>query len=197
MNTNDAKFNKKNFLSEFLFLSILLVVSCAIMYYFVKPLCKEVKLAKLEISLKEKNIKSKELLLVGINDVSNNEKVSENIEKIKNLIPSKNNYEDYLVYIVKLASSKNIVVNSFSIETGQSNSKTKTEKLNEAEIDASFSGGFLNFMSFLRDIENGIPFVQVESVSFSGGEEEDEMEEKKDDLGLMLNQEVNLKFYYY
>lgn len=200
MNINDTKLNKKNLFSDFLFLGVFLVVSCVIMYCFVRPLCREVKLAKLEISLKEKNIESKELLLLGINDASDNndEKVNENVEKINNLIPSKNNYENYLAHIVKLASAKNIVISNFSVEGGRSDLKTKNKKLNESEIVFSSSGGFLNFISFLRDIENGIPFVQVESISIFGSKKEDGEEgEKENNLGLILNQQVSLKFYYY
>ena len=204
MNISDTKFNKKNLFSEFLFLGIFLLVSCAIMYYFVRPLCREVKLSKLEISLKEKNIESKELLLLGISGVGNNDgNVDENVEKINNLIPSRNNYENYLAHIIKLANSKNIVVNNFSVEGGRSDPKTKNKKLNKAKISFSSSGGFLNFISFLRAIENGIPFVQVESISISGGTEEDEKKEKEEkeekeiDLGLVLEQQVSLKFYYY
>ncbi len=195
MNINDTKLNKKNLFSEFLFLGIFLLVSCIIMHCFVRPLCREVKFAKLEISLKEKNIESKELLLLGVNDAgNNNEKVNENVEKVNNLIPSKNNYENYLAHIVNLASARNIVVSNFSVEGGRSDLKTKNKKLNESEIIFSSSGGFLNFISFLRDIENGIPFVQVESISIFGSEKEDGEE---DDLGLILNQQVSLKFYYY
>ncbi|MEA2098062.1 MAG: hypothetical protein U9P70_03240 [Patescibacteria group bacterium] len=196
MDISDAKFNKKSISSEFLFLGVFLLVSCVIMYFFVKPLCEEVKFTMLEISLKEKNIESKELLFLGISNINNDEDINENIEKINNLIPSKNNYENYLAHIVKLASAKNIVVSNFSIRGGRSEVRTKDKKLSEAEITFSSSGGFLNFISFLRDVENGIPFVQVESISISGDAKENNDDEEVD-LGLILNQQVNLKFYYY
>ena len=72
------------------------------------------------------------------------------VEKINNLIPSKNNYENYLAHIIKLASAKNIVINNFSIGAGRSDLKTK--KLNKSEITFSSSGGFLNFISFFSVI---------------------------------------------
>ena len=55
MSLNDKNSNKKKS-SEILVLFVALLISCAVMYYFVKPLYREVKIAKLEISVKEKNI---------------------------------------------------------------------------------------------------------------------------------------------
>jgi Tfp pilus assembly protein PilO len=193
MSLNDKNSNKKKS-SEILVLFVALLVSCATMYYFVKPLYREVKIAKLEISVKEKNIESKKLLLLRVGNFSNGEEdINENLGKIDSLIPNRNNYEDYLAHIVKLASAKNIIANDFSVSDEQSSSprnKIKSNSLSSVAIDFSAAGGFLNFVSFLRDIENGIPFIQVEAVSISGGEETATSD-------LLLNYQINLKFFYY
>jgi uncharacterized OsmC-like protein len=202
-NTNSDLNLRASISKEIIMLFVALFVSCAIMYYAALPVHREAQIAKLEISVKEKNIESKKLLLSRITKLNSKSREvdNENIKKVDSLIPNRNNYEDYLAHIVKLASSKNIIIDDFSVSGSEQNSKEKNKKskLSEVEINFSASGGFLNFINFLQAVENGIPFIQVESISVSGEKKDKpkESKEAKASSGLILKYEISLKFYYH
>ena len=183
-------------LKEFLILFLILAVSCIFMYSFVAPLRKEAELIKLEIAIKEKNIKSRELRLSRI--VKLNEKNEANlkdIKKINSLVPNRNNYEDYLAHITKLAGNKNIIVDNLSISENQK--KDNNNGLNIIKISLSASGGYSNFISFLEDIERSIPFTQVESVAVTREENNQDAVESGGIAGSIINFSAELSFNYY
>lgn len=188
-------------------------VSCAIMFYGVSSVNKETKIVKFTNEVKTEDIKSGKLLLskiLKIND-RNKEVNSEEIEKIGELIPNRDNYEDYLIHITSLANSKNIKIDSFSITKDKKSKKEKEEEkeekkiFNKVNISIEASGGFLNFMSFMRDIENGIPFIYEKSISISksevsGNENEREFGEGgavEADSSPILDYKMDIEFYYY
>lgn len=187
------------------------LVSCAIMFYGVSAVNKETKIVKFTNEVKTEDIKSGKLLLskiLKIND-KNKEVKSEEIEKIGELIPNRDNYEDYLTHIASLANSKNIKIDSFSISKDKkSKEKEKEEEdriFNKVNISIEASGGFLNFMSFMRDIENGIPFIYERLVSISKSEassnkNKEEFEEGgavEIDSNPILDYKMEMEFYYY
>lgn len=191
-----------------LFLS--LIVSCAIMYYVVAPMYKEAGIIKAGNKIKEENVKNDNLALVRIIKINSGSKNlnSESVEKIKDFIPNRNNYEDYLIHIIKLANSKNIEINDFSVSENKNELKASDLKANngdgliETEINLAASSGFLNFISFLRSIEKSIPFIQVESVLVSAESEKGEINENSDinaatNMDSILEYEMKLKFYHY
>jgi len=183
-----------------------LFVTCGIMFYIVSPIYREAKIIKFANEVKEKDVELGKSLLLKIIDINKkNEKISdEEVEKIGEFIPNRDNYEDYLAHIINLADNKNIRINEFSIskeerdEEGK-NKKEDSSKFNKISISIMASGGFLNFMSFMCDIENGIPFVYEKSISVLKSEENknEEPGENTTDTNPILDYEMNIEFYYY
>lgn len=185
---------------EFLFLFLILAASCIFMHSLVIPLYKEAELMKLEIANKEKNIESRELWLSRIIKLNEKNEVdseanAEDIKKINSLASNRNNYEDYLAHIIKLAGNKNIIVDGFSVLENQK--KDNNNRLNSIKISFSAYGGYSNFISFLEDIERSIPFTQVESVAAARDESDQDDTKNEDMAGLIINFSAELSFNYY
>lgn len=203
-NLNSAEKSNKNF-SMLALLLVALLVSCAIMFYVVAPMYKELKIIKIGNEIKEEIIENNNSALIKIIKANNESKEfdSENIEKIKEFISNRNNYEDYLIHIVKLANERNIKINDLSVNKIEDDPKKRSKSiLNEIEINFTASSGYLNLVSFLKSIERSIPFVQEESMSISVGEEEDDLSENVNAdtetvTDSILDYEIRLKFYYY
>jgi len=187
------------FPKELVALFAALLVSCAIMFYVAAPMYKEVKIIEAINEIKEKDVGTKRLSLSKIIKISSeNEKFKNSeIEKVKSFVPNRNNYEDYLAHFVKLANSKNIKINSFFVSEDENKQEEEQEDkiFNEKKIDINASGSFLNFMSFIQDIEKGVPFIHEESISIL------EIEESDEDIEIntnpVLDYEICLKFYHY
>jgi len=189
-----------------------LLISSVSTYYFIAPLYKELRIAKLEIELKNDSIDLRKSLLSNI-EKYNSESADIDIEEIKkldSLIPNGNNYEEYLLHISDAARNRNIIIGDFSV-SDVSDAKDKTANRNvykresnkstEARLKTvriSFSawGDFANFVGFLQAIENGIPLAQIESLSLESDIDETN-KEKKEQMHVPLNYKVNLVFYHY
>jgi hypothetical protein len=197
MNTKEEKPDSGLRISkEFLSLFLVLAVSCIFMHSFVAPLREEAELIKLEIAIKEKNIESRELWLSRVVKLNEkNEANLEDIKKINSLVPNRNNYEDYLAHIIKLAGNKNVIVDGFSVSENQK--KGNNNGLNSIKISFSASGGYSNFISFLEDIERSIPFTQVGSVAVTGSESDQDAVESGGIAGSIIDFSVELSFNYY
>ena len=186
-------------------LFISLVISCAIIHYVVSPTYKEAKIIRAGNEIKKESIENNNLLLVKIikaND-ENRKLNDEGVKKIKSFISNRNNYEDYLIHIVKLANSKNIKISNFSVSKNENKSKISNDNvLHEMEMNFTASSGYLNFISFLRSIEKGVPLLQEESISISARTEDSGISEWEDfdvmeGVETILDYEVKLKFYHY
>ena len=186
-----------------LFLSLLF--SCVVVHYVASPAHRETKIIKGGNEIKEEQIRNNNMMLARIiktND-ENRKLDDESIEKIKSFISNRNNYEDYLAHIVKLANSKNIKISDFSINESENQSKIKNKNvLKEMEINFAASSGFLNFISFLKSLEKSVPLVHEELIVISIGDESKETNESeysdiKTDAESILDYEMKLKFYYY
>ena len=177
------------FSGEMIILFAAFLVSCAIMFYGTAPIHREAKIIKFVSETKTKDIEVGKSLLLKIIRINNENKGinNEEVKKVGELIPNRDNYEDYLTHIVSLANNKNIKINGFSIAEDKG-SEEENGALNKMSIDISASGFFLNFMSFTRDIENGIPFICERSISISKSESDDNES---------LDYEMNIEFYYY
>jgi len=167
---------------------------------------KEAKIIEFGNEAKEKDVELGKSLLLKIVDINKkNKKVNnEEVEKIGEFIPNRDNYEDYLIHIINLANNKNIKINEFFIskeekaEEGK-DKKEDSNKFNKVIINIAASGGFLNFMSFIYDIENGIPFVYEKSISVLRSEDNknEELGENITDTNPVLDYEMDIEFYYY
>ncbi|MCK4892278.1 MAG: hypothetical protein KAS78_06440 [Candidatus Pacebacteria bacterium] len=189
---------KKKIPKEFAFLFFSMIASCIIMYCFAAPLYEDSKIKKLEIGVKKNNIESRELLLSRVMkaEISDEDKISvENIEKIKGLASNRDNYEEYLVNVVEIASGRNVLINDLTVSNyGKVSAKSKVNgNFSSSVISFSASGGFFNFINFLEDIERNIPLIQVESVEIG-------KEGSKDDFvasSSMLSFSVKINFFHY
>ncbi|MCK5642125.1 MAG: hypothetical protein KAJ19_15075 [Gammaproteobacteria bacterium] len=198
-----TKLNMNSFALIGLFIS--LIVSCVIIYYVALPMYKDARIIKAGNEVKEENIRNNSLLLDRVVKANkeNKELDNESVEKIKDFISNRNNYEDHLIYIVKLANSKNIKINDFSVNEKKDSSKINDDNtLKEIEINLTASSGFLNLVNFLKSIEGRVPLIQEESISVSVGDKNDRMSENEDpgvktDTESILDYEVKLKFYHY
>ena len=186
-------------------LLVSLVVSCVTIYYVALPIYKDARIIKAGNEIKEENIRNNSLLLDRVvrANKANEDLDNESVEKIKDFISNRNNYEDYLAYIVKLANSKNIKISDFSVNEKKDSSKINNDSaLKEIEINLAASSGFPNLVSFLKSIEGRVPLIQEESISVSVGDKNDRMSENEDpgvktDTESILDYEVKLKFYHY
>ena len=167
---------------------------------------KESKIIKIGNETKEEIVENNNLALIKIIKANNESENfdSENVKKIKEFISNRNNYEDYLIHIVKLDNGKNIKISDLSVNESKNDPKKKNDNtLNKMEINFTASSGFLNLMSFLRSIEKGIPFIQEEAISVLVEKKDSginkhldvDIEEKITDS--ILDYEIKLKFYYY
>ena len=185
---------KQRFSSEMIVLFAALFISCAVMFYGAAPIHREAEIIKFASETKTEDIEvGKSLLLKIVKINSENKGInSEEIKKVGEFIPNRDNYEDYLTHIVSLANNKNIKINSFSIskdkDSGNKEKEGENGALNKMSIDIAASGFFLNFMSFTRDIENGIPFICEKSISISKSESDDSES---------LDYGMNIEFYHY
>ena len=189
---------KKKIPKEFAFLFFSMIASCVIIYSFADPLYKDAKIKKLETGVKKNNIESRELLLSRVikAEISDEDKISvENIEKIKSLASNRDNYEEYLVNIVEIATGRNILIKDLAVSDYKKvSAKSKANgNFNSSVISFSASGGFSNFINFLEDIERNIPLMQVESVEIGKeGSENDSIASSS-----MLSFSVKINFFHY
>lgn len=197
----DSSIININIPNEIAFLVLALIFSSGIMYYGVAPLYKEAQISKMEVELKNKNVESGKKMLSELSKLAKSSgQIDDNdAEKISNLAPSRNNYEDHLALIVELAGNKNIYINNFSIKEQKASSETDgAKKLKEGGISFSALGGFSNLESFLQSLENAIPFIQEESISIS--RKKQDVKNEEDSIGAgsspILESEISFKFYY-
>ncbi len=178
-------------LKDFVFLISSLVVSCIILYFFVAPLYRTHKINLLEIDVKIRNVEARKVLLSSIVDSrekSENDTYIKNIEKIKSLVYPRDDYEGFLVKIIDISQKRSILIENFSISTAGTENKNFYSK----DVSFSASGGYVNLLNFLEDLERSIPLIHVDSLEIrKSGDSEDEEQSK------ILNISVKTKFYYF
>lgn len=192
-NSSSGVNSTKKLPQEIIALFVALFVSCALVHYVAVPLFRETRIIKAVNEIKKNDIKAGQFLLLRMQKINEeNEKFNINeIEKIKSFIPNRNNYEDYLARIVELANLKNIYLDELSVIESD-NQEQQDVALNEKKINIVASGSFPNVLSFIQNLEKGIPFVQEEAISVSVVESPGN--ETREPI---LNYEINLKFYHY
>ena len=178
-------------LKDFVFLISSLIVSCVILYFFVAPLYRTYKINLLEIDIKTKNVEARKILLSSIIDSrenNENETYLKNIEKIKNLVYARNNYEGFLAKIIDISQKRGILVENFSISTAGEVNKDFYSK----NVSFSASGGYTSLLNFLEDLEKSIPLIHIDSLGLKKSGDNNNEEQSK-----ILNISVNTKFYYF
>lgn len=172
------------------FLVVSLMISGALLAFLVAPTYNSRAALEKKNQQKQDELTSKQDLLKNIETFNkNNANLSVNSQKLEVLIPSKDNFEDFLIHIKGLSKDYNLELIDFNFSTaGESKSgvasspaaaaaasaaKTEnsgedgTSKFNKQGISVTLRGDYSNFERFSKALENGIPFLQQYSVSIS------------------------------
>lgn len=194
-------------------LILTLVFGCGLTALGAVPLYQDLKIVELEIETERENKTVREEFLSRIaksREINRNVQ-KEDVEKINKILLSRNGYEDYLSRIIYLAQINNIVVKDFSISQPSAKARVKigefeepflrkSPEFREAGISFSALGEFSDFMEFIGNFENMGPLADEESLkiistrSEKSKKESGENQEQKE--GLVLNYEIDFKFYY-
>ncbi len=191
-----------------------LVFSLVMVYIFAAPQHKQAKIVKEQIRLNQKNIELKKSALEKIKNYNETIKEPEEkgLEKFKNLLQEKNNFESYLASINKIAntSESRVGLSGFSISESKSAdiSFGKISGLQMVEISFTAKGDFDSFMSFLNSLEKSAPLMNLSSLDISDITEKDD-ESKKEvetetevkpeeiiETNILIESNVKMAFYY-
>lgn len=199
-------------------LILTLAFSCGAVVLIAVPLYRDLKIAELEIEVTQENEKTREDFLSKIIKFrkTNKEIQSGDLEKINQILLSRNSYEDYFSRVIYLAQTNNIVVKDFSVSQSSAPVKVKMKEsegsllrkapeLRETGISFSALGDFPDFMNFINDFEKMGPLADEESLKITAtrnkkdkeeGEGESGEENQEQEEELVLSYEVDFKFYY-
>ena len=175
-----------------------LLFSVTIMFVFLVPQFEQTKIKEMEIELTNKTLESKRDTFIKIDsfnrtykDISKTE-----INKMYDLLPDDNNFEEHLANIDKMAKRSGISIQniSFPERKTQAGSTVNKDNFKIAEISFSTKSNFLNFMSFLSSLEKNIPITNIESISII---KKDENDDDSEDVMIDNNIETKTKLLFY
>jgi len=191
--------NEKKIVSNrmiLLFFSLLFFV--IIMFMFLIPQYEQTRIKEMEIELIRKTLESKRDIFIKITSFNRTyEDMSETeINKMYDLLPDNNNFEEHLANIDKLAKRNGILVKniSFSEHKKQGVLPVNKNDLEIAGISFSTESNFPNFMSFLDSLEKNIPLANIDELSITKKESGDESEGAIIDNN--IEAETKLLFYH-
>ncbi|MCK4891188.1 MAG: hypothetical protein KAS78_00830 [Candidatus Pacebacteria bacterium] len=187
------------------------VFSLILLFVFVVPKYRQVKILEEQIKLIQENIESKNRVLEQVKDYNQKNKTIRemDLEKFSSLFLEKNNIEKYIADINRIAKSSGSRVNvgKFLISDPKSvKLPIENISLDLQSTDISFSvlGDFDNFMSFLDSIEKNVPLMELSSLNIIKIENKDLTESKieheedgeADAKTIFVEANVILSFYY-
>lgn len=204
--------------TELLFLSF--VFSLILVFVYVVPEYRKMKIAEKQIELVQENIELKNSVLEKVKDYNEENKTIREMdsEKFNSLLSEKNNVEKYIADINRIVntSGSRVSIREFSISDPMSvKLPIENSSLDLQTVDISFSvlGDFDNFMSFLDSIEKNVPLMELGSLNIrkieskslteikiendkeEGGEEGGEVAEEGVET-IFVEASVVLSFYY-
>lgn len=195
--------NKKVISDKMILLFFSLLFSVFIMFTFLIPKYEQMKINEMEIELIERTLASKEEIFVKLASFNRTYKdISEkDINKMYNLLPDSNNFEEHLANIDRLAKINGILIKdiSFLEDKKQKDSDANSHKNNLKITNVSFSleSKFPNFMSFLDSLEKSIPAVNVKNLSITKNEKNDGGNDPENArIDRSIEAEVSLSFYH-
>ena len=207
-------------------LILTLAFSCGAVVLIAVPLYRDLKITGLKIEIEQENKGTREEFLSRIIEFRKTNKgvQKEDLEKINQILLSRNSYEDYFSRVIYLAQTNNIVVKDFSVSQSSVPARVKMKEsqgmilreapeLRETTIGFSALGDFPDFTAFISDFEKMGPLADEESLKITAtrnkkdkeeseeesegeGEEESSEENQEQEEELVLGYEVNFKFYY-
>lgn len=192
--------NKEKIVSDkMILLFFSLLFSITIMFIFLIPQYEQTRIKEMETELIRKTLESKRDIFIKIASFDRTYKdMSETeINKMYDLLPDNNNFEEHLANIDKLAKRNGILIKniSFSEHKKQGGLAVNKSNLETAEISFSAESSFPNFMSFLSSLEKNIPLVNIDRISITKKNENGDKSE-----GVIIDNnietEIKLLFYY-
>lgn len=192
--------NKEKIVSDkMILLFFSLLFSITIMFIFLIPQYEQTRIKEMETELIRKTLESKRDIFIKIASFDRTYKdMSETeINKMYDLLPDNNNFEEHLANIDKLAKRNGILIKniSFSEHEKQGGLTVNKSNLETAEISFSAESSFPNFMSFLSSLEKNIPLVNINRISIT---KKNESRDKSEGVIIDNNieTETRLLFYY-
>lgn len=197
-----------------------LLLSVAFLYFFLSPLYQKKLTTEKAYAAKQEDLKDKKELLTNISAFNReNKDLTVNSKKLVLLIPNRNNYEDFFIHLQQLSKNYNLELLNFSLQDVKDStvttagtvtstgvvitpeSTTSTGEVNfqtnQQGINLSLRGDFASFLGFTKALENGVPFLQEDTLSISAGSSGEMQQGQLSDQNPMLNFNLNLRFIYY
>jgi len=196
------------------FLVVALLASVAALCLYVGPAYGETQALIQQNGIKRNDLKSKQDLLKNIQKFNEESSgLGGNAEKLEALVANRNNFEDYLDMIAALALKRNLEVNNLglgavessveeqdtvaaSADTAELASKP-TFPLQEQGVKFTVEGEYENILEFIRDLENGIPFVQEDTLEISTDDGGEQVGAEGEPISPNLSVTMEFKFNYY
>ncbi len=160
---------KNEKLSNFLGLCLLGGIGIAIAAFFViKPSLVRSDVARAKTAATNTEITALHLLATQTETLRQNyDGVKDRRDQILHQLPSKSEEERLLALLSALGQQSGVVVSSF-VPTGSSSSAAASS-ISTYPASISVSGSYAQIQDYLRKIENGARFINVQSASFSTG----------------------------
>ncbi len=186
-----------------------LVFSLIIVYILVAPQYKQTKIVKEQIRLNQESIELKKSALEKIKNHNkiNKELGEKDLEKFKNLLQEKNNFESYLASINKIAntSESRVSLSDFSIDKPKPAdfSEGNVNGLQMVKISFTAKGDFDSFMSFLDSLEKNVPLAELNSLDLRNITKKDEIKNEAEikpeeviEANVLVESNIEMSFYY-
>ena len=169
--------------NRFIFQIFLIIISIGLVVVYVNPTYKEIKNLNVENSEYSTALNtSKELGAIRDQKVEiYNSFTSEDLEKLKKMLPDTVDNVRLVMDINNLALSHDIVIKDTEVHTsdGQNQGKSDAQFNDPLEygfvtLDFSFTASYDDFMAFISDIKSSLRLVDIVSLGMStvDGEEE-------------------------
>lgn len=173
------------------FLALSFLLSAVFLYFLVGPVFVQKAAVEKGNLARQEDLKSKRDLLLNIESFNNNNKdLSVNSKKLIALLPNRDNTEDYFNQVKILAAKNNLQLVSFKpkdVDPAQdapaqsagetaaaANPSPDEPKFNQKEIEIIMKGNYGTLQSFLKSLENGIPFMKITFLNIAVAEKENQ-----------------------
>jgi hypothetical protein len=203
-------------------LCVSLLVSVLALYLFAGPTYYKERELEKGNGAKKTDLASKKQLLGDLQNFNkDNADLIVSSKKLATFIPSRNNFEDFFTHIKEMAKAGNLEVVSFKLEkddsaaaatatangaaTATANGATATYAdnrnftLQKQRVTFAVKGDYENIINFSKVLENGIPFIQEDSVKMIAGDANSNIGQVQQTAGtpVMLTSTMAFNFYYY
>ncbi len=159
---------------------ILITISVAVFFTFAKPIYTEISTLKTEVAAYDEALSNSKALEGERDKLTQkfNSIGSENLSRLEKLIPESVDNIRLILEIEKLAQPYGMALRDVKYETTEEEPKEEgiiqnipvmesNKDYGVWNLEFSIEGNYDNFMNFLRDLENNLRLVDIDSVSFS------------------------------